>query len=60
MGANVIVGLKTFDFSVDLVKISAESTLSLAVTVADVIAAYFAFSAQRANFAHGDTSVKGN
>ena len=41
-------------------KISAESTLGPAVTVADVIAAYFAFSAQRANFAHGDTSVKGN
>lgn len=40
-------------------KISAERALRLAVTVADVVSAYLALSAQRANFAHDYTSVKG-
>ena len=40
-------------------KISAESALCLAVTVAYVVSADLALSAQRANFAHDYTSVKG-
>ena len=56
--ANVIVGLKSFDIRAHFMKISAESTLRFAIGVADVIAAYLALSAQRANLTHSDTSVK--
>ena len=57
--ANVIVGLKSFDIRTDFMKISAESTLRSAIGVADVVTAYLALSAQRANLTHSDTSVKG-
>lgn len=57
--ADVIVGVKTFDVAARFMKIRAESTLRPAVGVADVVAAYLAFSANSANFAHSDTSVKG-
>ncbi len=56
--ANVIIGLKSLDIRTDFMKISAESTLRSAIGVADVVTAYLALSAQRANLTHSDTSVK--
>ena len=56
--ANVIVGFKSLDIRAHFMKISAESTLRSAIGVADVVTAYLALSAQRANLTHSDTSVK--
>ena len=57
--ADIIVGLKSLDIRAHFMKISAESTLRSAIRMADVITAYHALSAQRANLTHSDTSVKG-
>lgn len=50
--ADIIVGRKTFDLTVYLMKIRTESTLGVTIRVADVIAARFALSANCAYFTH--------
>ena len=54
--AYIIVGLKSLDFAVSLMKISAESTLGVTVRVAYVVTANLAFTTNCTNFAHDDTS----
>lgn len=56
--ANVIVGFKSLDFAVCLMKIRAESTFCVAVAVTYIVAAYFTFSANCAYFTH-DIPPKG-
>ena len=51
-GANVFVGFLAVDLDADLMHVGAERTLRVAVGVADVVAAHFAFSANNANSAH--------